>query len=102
MKHNLHNAPRKALRHSLTAALLGAGALAAPAFAEGYDPIDINQADTAELIRLHGVGPTLAAAIVEHRELFGPFESIEALTQVSGIGPATLQRNEGQLLINAE
>jgi competence protein ComEA len=44
----------------------------------------------AELETLPGIGPATAAAIVEHRERFGPFASVDDLDQVSGIGPAKL------------
>ena len=52
--------------------------------------IDINQADESRLESLPGIGPSLAAAIVEHRERQGPFRSVEDLLDVAGIGPAKL------------
>lgn len=54
--------------------------------------IDLNQADSATLQQLSGIGPHLAARIVHHREVNGPFSQIEDLKQVHGIGPATLER----------
>ena len=39
-----------------------------------------------------GLGPATAARIVDHREVHGPFGSIEALLDVPGIGPATLEQ----------
>jgi competence protein ComEA len=54
-------------------------------------PVDINTASTAELERLPGIGPTTAAAIVEHREHNGPFASIADLEAVRGIGPAKIE-----------
>ena len=56
--------------------------------------IDVNAADAAELERLPGVGPALAARIVEERERRGPFRSTEDLTRVRGIGPKTRQALE--------
>lgn len=55
-------------------------------------PVDVNQADAAELDTLPGVGPVLAQRIVEHREQVGPFSSVDDLLAVSGIGPAVLAR----------
>lgn len=52
--------------------------------------IDINRADATELETLPGVGPVLAARIVDYRESVGGFESIEDLLQVAGIGESIL------------
>ena len=61
-----------------------------PRFVE-VEPIDINRAGAEELTALPGIGPALAQRIVAYREEHGPFPSIEALQQVSGIGPQTVQ-----------
>ena len=53
--------------------------------------IDINTADTTMLETIPGIGPVLATAIVQHRDDNGPFPSVDALLDVSGIGPATLE-----------
>lgn len=53
-------------------------------------PIDVNVAGAAELEALPGIGPTIAAAIVDHRERHGPFAAVEDLVEVTGIGPAKL------------
>lgn len=55
-------------------------------------PIDLNAADAAALETLPGIGPALAARILEHRAEHGPFASVDALTGVKGIGPKTLER----------
>ena len=47
--------------------------------------ININTATREELERLPGVGASLAARIVEHRERFGPFRRTEHLLMVRGI-----------------
>lgn len=49
--------------------------------------ININTATAAELQRLPGIGPTLAARIVAYREAWGPFKKIEDIMEVPGIGP---------------
>jgi len=46
--------------------------------------ISINRATREELERLPGVGPALAARIIEHRERFGPFRRAEHLMTVRG------------------
>lgn len=53
--------------------------------------IDLNTATTSELEILPEIGPSLAAAIVSYRNENGPFDSVEALDNVPGIGPKTLE-----------
>lgn len=53
--------------------------------------IDLNSADVTQLETIPGIGPVRAAAIVQHRDENGPFASVDALLDVSGIGPATLE-----------
>jgi competence protein ComEA len=52
--------------------------------------VDLNVADATQLESLPGIGPTLAAAIVEHRTRNGRFRSVDDLLEVPGIGPARL------------
>lgn len=66
--------------------------LSLPAFAG--QPVDINSADAATLAEsLDGVGPAKAAAIIEHRQSNGPFQSADQLAAVKGIGLATVEKN---------
>ena len=53
--------------------------------------INVNAASASELDELPGIGPALAAAIIEYREEHGPFTSAEELMEVYGIGEATLE-----------
>lgn len=55
-------------------------------------PLDLNRASADELSRLPGIGPTLAARIVEARKRRVAFRSVDDLLSVPGIGPATLAR----------
>ncbi|WP_156802657.1 helix-hairpin-helix domain-containing protein [Coprothermobacter platensis] len=48
--------------------------------------ININTADAAQLDTLPGIGPTLAQRIIDYREANGPFQNIEEIKDVSGIG----------------
>ncbi len=52
--------------------------------------LDLNRASAAELAELDGIGPSLAQAIIEHRERRGGFSSLAQLEEVPGIGPARL------------
>ena len=56
----------------------------------GDSPIDLNAASAEDLDKLPGVGPSLADAIVEYRRRHGPFQSIDQLLDVPGIGDAKL------------
>jgi competence protein ComEA len=53
--------------------------------------ININAAGPEELMALPGIGPAIAAAIVEDRTARGPFSSVDDLLRVRGIGPAKLE-----------
>ena len=71
----------------------GAGGSGGPAVGgSGSASVDINTATAAELETLPGIGPSLAAAIVEHRRRSGPFRSVDELIQVAGIGPVKLEQ----------
>jgi competence protein ComEA len=67
------------------AAPAGAPSPHATRLAEGTPPVNINDASPGELERLPGVGPALAARIVEHRERYGRFRRAEHLLLVRGI-----------------
>lgn len=72
---------------------------AAPVLFAG--PVNINTADAETLaLELTGVGPALAAAIVEYRQRNGAFENAEALMQVSGIGARIIEMNRSNILVS--
>ena len=52
------------------------------------DRVDLNSAPAAELRRLPGVGPTLAARIIEHRQKHGPFRRPQDVIIVRGMSAA--------------
>lgn len=55
---------------------------------------DINTAPASELSLLPGVGYELATRIVESRQAVGPYQTLEDLRRVRGIGPKTVQQIE--------
>ena len=65
-----------------------AGDKASPEILQSVDEsprVSINRASREELQKLPGIGPALAARIVEHRERYGPFRRAEHLIMVRGI-----------------
>jgi competence protein ComEA len=65
----------------------------------GVALVNINTADEPTLETLNGVGPALAAAIIQFRTDQGPFTSVDQLDEVSGIGPATLEKLRPQVTV---
>ena len=58
------------------------------------EPVNINFASVEVLAEsLQGAGLAQAHRIVEYREAHGPFEHIDELTGVQGIGSATVEKN---------
>lgn len=61
--------------------------------------IRINQATVEEIEALNGIGPAKAEAIVQYRDENGPFQQIEDLLEVSGIGEKTLESLEDDIQV---
>jgi competence protein ComEA len=53
--------------------------------------VNINTATANELETLPGIGEVTAQRIIDYRETNGPFETIEDIQDVSGIGPKTFE-----------
>lgn len=85
----------KFLRYTLIALALGL-----PASALATEPVNINTADAATLARaIDGVGESKAQAIVDYRVAHGPFESVDELSEVKGIGEKTVLKNRDKLSV---
>ncbi len=62
--------------------------------------VDLNSADAETLATvLKGVGISKARAIVSYRTQYGPFASLDELTEVKGIGVSILERNRDRLVL---
>lgn len=59
--------------------------------------INVNTAAAETLAELNGVGMAKAKAIVDYREKFGRFRTVEDLLAVEGIGKATLAKNRSRI-----
>ncbi|MCR5678442.1 MAG: helix-hairpin-helix domain-containing protein [Agathobacter sp.] len=62
--------------------------------------VNINLADSTELMTIPGIGATKAAAIVAYREANGKFQHIEDIVNVSGIGDSTYQNMKDYITIS--
>ena len=63
-------------------------------------PVNVNTADAETIAReLQGIGPSKARAIVQYRKDNGPFETVEDLLKVQGIGPKVLEDNKKDILL---
>ncbi|MBL6694423.1 MAG: helix-hairpin-helix domain-containing protein [Luminiphilus sp.] len=83
--------------HLLAAFIIVYGSITATYAA---DTVNINTASIEVLAEeLVGVGPELAKRIVDFRERYGEFKSIEALCDVRGIGPSLLTKSEGKIVL---
>ena len=60
--------------------------------------VDINRAAVGELMAVPSVGPKMAQAIVDYRNLKGQFGSLDMLQEVPGIGPKKLAQLKKYLL----
>lgn len=69
----------------------GAPGAAASSATTADAPVSLSQATAAQLEELDGIGPALAARIIEWRESHGGFASVDQLENVPGIGPARLE-----------
>ncbi|GAA1683103.1 hypothetical protein GCM10009830_32860 [Glycomyces endophyticus] len=61
--------------------------------------VNINVAGAQELDALNGIGPVLAERIIEYREANGSFQSVDELSEVSGIGSALLEQLREQVTL---
>ncbi len=81
------------------AALVASG----PALAAGKPAptakVNINTASVDQLTTLPGVGPKLAARIVEYRQKSGPFRSPQELMNVKGVGEKNFAKIETWLVV---
>ncbi len=65
-------------------------------------PLDINFADVSELVMVKGIGEITARNIVDYRNRYGYFYSLEELTRVDGIGEKKLEALSGYIYIDTD
>lgn len=62
-------------------------------------PLNINIASQSELESLPGIGSVIARRIIEYRLEFGPFEKIEEIQAVEGIGEAKFDQIKDSITV---
>ena len=67
-----------------------------------FAAVNINTANVEELQQLKGIGAKKAAEIVAYREAHGEFKNVDELTNVKGIGKATLEKLRQELVVKNE
>ena len=66
------------------------------------EPVNINEADAETLaLAIKGVGMKRAEAIIAYREQHGPFQTVDDLTQVQGIGEKLLEGSRQNLTVQS-
>lgn len=61
--------------------------------------INLNTASEKELQELPGIGPAMSARIIEYRETNGPFQSIDDVKKVRGIGNAKFEKMKDKVTV---
>lgn len=76
-------------------------AQAAPAEAQAavQAPVNLNQASVDELMTLKGVGPKTAERIIAYRNEKGPFQTVDQLVMVKGIGNVKFEKLKDQVTV---
>ena len=83
------------------ASMLSTGVAFAAAKPAPAGKVNINTATVEQLTTLPGVGPKLAARIVEHRQKAGGFKSAQELMNVRGIGEKNFEKIQGYLTVGS-
>ena len=65
----------------------------------GGDKVNINTANVKELMKLSGVGRSVAERIVQYRDAHGPFKKSEELHKVEGVGAGLWERNRERIVV---
>ena len=63
--------------------------------------VNINTASKEELLKLKGIGPKKAEAIIKRRDK-KPFKNINELIEIKGIGEKFLEKNKDNLCVGPD
>ena len=63
------------------------------------EKVQINAASKEQLEKITGIGSRKAESILKYREEHGPFQKIEDLLEIDGIGVKSLEKIKDQIII---
>ncbi|HXH18358.1 MAG TPA: helix-hairpin-helix domain-containing protein [Chitinophagales bacterium] len=63
--------------------------------------VELNSADTAELVKVRGIGPTLSKRIIKYRNKLGGFVNVEQLLEVYGMDSTWFEIMKPSLSVNS-
>lgn len=100
-KEEIKQAQNGAVPSPITAGSTGFAAIPGASSQQSSDQglINLNTADSAALQQLSGVGPSTAEKIIKYRNENGPFQSIEDIKNVSGIGDKTFEKFKDKIKV---
>lgn len=62
-----------------------------------FTPVELNSADSADLVELNGIGPVFANRILKYRDLLGGFYSVSQLLEVYNFPEETFRKIENRV-----
>lgn len=65
----------------------------------GNGLININKANASQLTSLPGIGPAISQNIIDYRDANGEFKTLQDVTNVSRIGPKTLEKIKNHICL---
>ncbi|MGW5979412.1 helix-hairpin-helix domain-containing protein [Bacillus mycoides] len=68
-------------------------------FSKSEGKVQINTASKEQLEKITGIGSRKAESILKYREEHGPFQKIEDLLEIDGIGAKSLEKIKDQIII---
>lgn len=65
-----------------------------------FVPVELNTADSLQLVGLYGIGPKMASKIIDYRNRLGGFFRVEQLTEIWGIDEFLLEELNGKIYVD--
>lgn len=65
-----------------------------------FTPLELNSADSADLVELYGIGPVFANRILKYRDLLGGFYSVNQLLEVYNFPEETFRKIENRISVD--